>query len=172
MYFRKVFSMRSEIDDGLSSCSNFTERQTDTEIASIKPVLPEIELNKRETSDKVLESFRDVLNRIAVNFFETQGRQMLLHFVEHEREIEKAWLAHREGIGRMTPHKSEACRKENDMLVEYCMIETSKSHWPCGLLLAKARNSSRQWIWAPCSCRSPQEAGARKIIVCELGLFQ
>ena len=43
---RKLFSMKSETDDGLSSCSNFSERPTETELAANKPVLPEIEHSK------------------------------------------------------------------------------------------------------------------------------
>ena len=35
--------MKSETDDGLSSCSNFPERPTEAELAANKPVLPEIE---------------------------------------------------------------------------------------------------------------------------------
>ena len=38
--FKKVFSMKSETDDGLSSCSNFPERPTDLELVADKPVLP------------------------------------------------------------------------------------------------------------------------------------
>ena len=37
------------------------------------------------------------------------------NFVEHEIEIEEGSVAHREGARRMTPHKSEACRKEIEM---------------------------------------------------------
>ena len=40
---KKLFSMKSETNDGLSSCSNFPERPTETELAADKPVLPEIE---------------------------------------------------------------------------------------------------------------------------------
>ena len=40
----------------------------------------------------------------------------------------------REGARRMTPHKSEACRKEIEMLMEYDMIEPSKSQWACGVV--------------------------------------
>ena len=36
---RKLFSMKSETDDGLSSCSNFPERPTEAELAANKPVL-------------------------------------------------------------------------------------------------------------------------------------
>ena len=39
----KIFSMRSETDDGLPSCSNFPERSSSYELESDKPVLPEIE---------------------------------------------------------------------------------------------------------------------------------
>ena len=38
-----VKSLKSETDDGLSSCSNFPERPTLDEMQSDKPVLPEIE---------------------------------------------------------------------------------------------------------------------------------
>ena len=39
----KLFSMKSETDDGFSSCSNFPERPSSYELESDKPVLPEIE---------------------------------------------------------------------------------------------------------------------------------
>ena len=39
----------------------------------------------------------------------------------------------------MTPHKSEACRKEIEMLMEYDMIEPSKSPWACGVVIAKKK---------------------------------
>ena len=38
----KQFSMKSETDDGLSSCSSFQERPSSYELESDKPVLPEI----------------------------------------------------------------------------------------------------------------------------------
>ena len=53
---RKLFSMKSETDDGLSSCSNYPERPTETELAANKPVLPEIEHLKDKISDKELDS--------------------------------------------------------------------------------------------------------------------
>ena len=61
---KKLFSMKSKTDNGLSSCSNFPERQTESELAS-KPVLPEMEHLKNKLSDKELDSFRAVLNRNA-----------------------------------------------------------------------------------------------------------
>ena len=39
----KLFSMKSDTDDGLSSCSNFPERPSSYELESDKPVLPVIE---------------------------------------------------------------------------------------------------------------------------------
>ena len=60
---RKLFSMKSETDDGLSSCSNFPERPTEAELAANKPVLPEIEHLKGKISDKELDSLRAVLIR-------------------------------------------------------------------------------------------------------------
>ena len=39
----------------------------------------------------------------------------------------------------MTPHKSEGCRAEIEMLLEYDMIEPSKSPWVCGVVMAKKK---------------------------------
>ena len=39
----------------------------------------------------------------------------------------------------MTPHKSDACRKEIETLLEYDMIEPSKSPWACGVVMAKKK---------------------------------
>ena len=61
------------------------------------------------------------------------------NFVEHEIEIEEGSVPHREGARRMTPNKSEACRKEIEMLMEYDMIEPSKSPWACGVVMAKTK---------------------------------
>ena len=43
----------------------------------------------------------------------------------------------------MTPHKSEACRKEIEMLMEYDMIEPSKSPWACGVVMAKKKGATQ-----------------------------
>ena len=48
-------------------------------------------------------------------------------FVEHETEIEEGSVTHRQGARRVTPHKSEACRKEIEILMKYDMNEPSKS---------------------------------------------
>ena len=39
----------------------------------------------------------------------------------------------------MTPHKSEACRAEIEMLLDYVMIEPSKSPWACGVVMTKKK---------------------------------
>ena len=39
----------------------------------------------------------------------------------------------------MTPHKSYACRKEIETLLEYDMIEPSKLPWSCGVVMAKKK---------------------------------
>ena len=137
--FRKLFSIKSETDDGLSSCSNFPERPTETELAANRPILPEIEHLKVKISDKELESLRAVLSRNADVFSKHKADIGCCNFVEHEIEIEEGSVPHREGARRMTPHKSEACRKEIEMLMEYDMIEPSKSPWACGVVMAKKK---------------------------------
>ena len=49
------------------------------------------------------------------------------NFIEHEIEAEEGANPHREGASRMTPHKSEACRAQIEMPLEYDLIEPSKS---------------------------------------------
>ena len=39
----------------------------------------------------------------------------------------------------MTPNKSDACRIEIEFLLEYDMIESSKSPWACGVVMAKKK---------------------------------
>ena len=134
---KKLFSMKSETDDGLSSCLNFPERPIETELAANKPVLPEIEHLKGKTSDRELDSLRAVLNPNADIFSKHKADIGCCTFVEHEIEIEEGSVPHREGARRMTPHNLEACRKEIAMLMEYDMIEPSKFPWACGVVMAK-----------------------------------
>ena len=62
----KLFSMKSETDDGLSSCSNFPERPSSNELESDKPVLPEIEHLRGKIGEGDFESLKAaVLNRNA-----------------------------------------------------------------------------------------------------------
>ena len=110
-----VKSLKSETDDGLSSCSNFPERPTLDEMQSDKPVLPEIEHLRGKITDEQLESIKDVIER----------NEEVFSRHEHEIELEENAVPHREGARRMTPHKSDACRKEIETLLEYDMTESS-----------------------------------------------
>ena len=135
----KLFSMKSETDDGLSSCSNFPERPSSYELESDKPVLPEIEHLKGKIGEGDFEKLRDLLNQNAEVFSKHKADIGCCNFVEHEIELEEGAVPHREGARRMTPHKSEACRAEIEMLLEYDMIEPSKSPWACGVVMAKKK---------------------------------
>ena len=134
--------MKPETDDGLSSYSNFQERPTETELAARKPVLPEIEHLEGKISDKELDSLRAVLNRNADVFSKQKADIGCCYFVEYEIEIEEGSVPHREGARRITPLKSEACRKEIEMVMEYDMIEPSKSPCACGVVMAKKRKGA------------------------------
>ena len=142
----KLFSMKSETDDGLSSCSNFPERPSSYELDSDKPVLPEIEHLKGKIGEGDFEKLRDLLNRNAEVSSKHKADIGCCNFVEHEIELEEGAVPHREGARRMTPHKSEACRAEIEMLLEYDMIEPSKSPWACGVVMAKKKGGSLDFV--------------------------
>ena len=142
----KLFLMKSETDDGLSSCSNFPERPSSYELESDKPVLPEIEHLKGKIGEGDFEKVRDLLNRNADVFSKHKADIGCCNFVEHEIELEEGAVTHREGARRMTPHKSEACRAEIEMLLEYDMIEPSKSPWACGVVMAKKKGGSLDFV--------------------------
>ena len=46
----------------------------------------------------------------------------------------------------MTPHKSEVCRAEIEILLEYDMIEPSKSPWACGVVMDKNKVGSLGFV--------------------------
>ena len=135
-----VKSFKSETDDGLSSCSNFPERPTLEEMEMDKlKVLPEIEHLRGKVTDEQLEAIKDVLERNEEVFSRHKADIGCCNFVEHEIELEESAVPHREGARRMTPHKSDACRKEIETLLEYDIIEPSKSPWACGVVMAKKK---------------------------------
>ena len=135
----KQFSMKSETDDGLSSYSNFPESLSSYKLESDKPVLLEIEHLRGKIGEGDLESLSAVLNRNADVFSKHKADIGCWNFVEHEIELEEGAIPHREGTNRMTPHKSEACRAEVEMLLEDDMIEHSKSPWACGVVMARKK---------------------------------
>ena len=142
----KMFSMKSETDDGLSSSSNFPERPSSYELESDKPVLPEIEYLKWKIGEGDFKKLRDLLNRNADVFSKHKAEIGCCNFVKHEIELEEGAVPHREGARRMTPHKSEACRAEIEMLLEYDMIEPSKLPWACGVVMAKKKGGSLDFV--------------------------
>ena len=119
------------------SCSNFPERLSSYELESDKPVLPEIEHLKEKIGEGDFELLREVLNRNSDVFSKHKENIGCCNFVEDEIELEEGAVPHREEARRMTPHKLEARRAEIDMLLEYDMIEPSKSPWACGVIMVK-----------------------------------
>ena len=101
--------------------------------------MPEIEHLKGKIGEGDFEKLRDLLNRNADVFSKHKADIGCCNFVEHEIELEEGAVPHREGARRMTPQKSEACRAEIEMLLEYDMIEPSKSPWACGVVMAKKK---------------------------------
>ena len=134
-----VKSLKSETDDGLSSCSNFPERPTQEETEMDKPVLPEIEHLRGKVTDEQLEAIKDALERNEEVFSRHKADIGCCNFVEHEIELEESAVPPREGARRMSPHKSDACRKEIETILEYDMLEPSKSPWVCGGVMAKKK---------------------------------
>ena len=134
-----VKSLKSDTDDGLSNCSNFSERPTLDEMEMDKPVLPEIEHLMGKVTDEHLEAIRDVLERNEDVFSRHKADIGCCNFVQHEIELEESAVPHREGAMRMTPHKSDACRKEIETLLEYDMIEPFKPPCACGVVMAKKK---------------------------------
>ena len=147
-----VKSLKSETDDGLSSCSNFPERPTLEEMEMDKPVLPEIEHFRGKVKDDQLEAIKDVLERNEDVFSKHKADIGCCYFVGHEIELEESAVPHREGARHMTPHKSDVCRKGVETLLEYDMIEPSKSPWACGVVMAKKKGDQLRFC---CDFRYP-----------------
>ena len=105
-----------------------------------KPVLPEIEHLRGKVTDEQLEGIDDVLERNEDVFSRHNADIGCCNFVKHEIEVEETAVPHREGVRRMTPHKSDASRKEIETLLEYDMIKPSKSPWACGVVMAKKKD--------------------------------
>ena len=135
----KMFSMKSGTIDGLSSCSNFPECPSSYELESDKPVLPEIEPLRGKIGEGDFESLRAVLNRNVDVFSKYKTDIGCCNFVENEIELEEGVILHRKGARQMTPDKSEACRTEIEIMLEYDMTGSSKLPWACGVVMAKMK---------------------------------
>ena len=82
-------SLRSETDDGPSSCSIFPERPTLEDLEMYKPVLPEIEHSRGKVTDEQLEAIKDVLDGNQDVFSRHKADIGCCNFVEHEIEVEE-----------------------------------------------------------------------------------
>ena len=92
-----------------------------------------------KVTDEQLKAIKEVPERNEDVFSKHKADIGYCYFVEHEIELEESVVPHREGARRMTPHKSDACRKEIEFSLEYVMIEPSKSPWACGVVMAKKK---------------------------------
>ena len=92
-----IKSLKSETDDGHSSCSNFPERPTLEELEMDKPVLPDIEHLRGKIMDEQLEAIKDVLDRNQDVFSRYKADIGCCNFNEHEIELEESAVPHREG---------------------------------------------------------------------------
>ena len=90
----KLFSLKFETDDGLSSCSNFPECPSSCELETDNPVLPEIEHLKGKIGKGGFELLRAVLNRNAEVFSKHKADIGCCNFVEHKIEIEEGAVPH------------------------------------------------------------------------------
>ena len=111
-----------------------------------------IQTKIRQTSfagDKTLEResrLRAVLKRDADVFSKHKADTGCCNFVEHETELGEGAIPHREGARRKTPHNSEACRAEIEILLEYDIIEPSKSLRACGVVMAKKKGGNLAFV--------------------------
>ena len=104
--------------------------------------MPQIEHLKGKIGEGDFELLRAVLNRNADVLSKHRADIGSCNFVEHKIELEEGAVPHREGARRMKPRKLKACRAEVEMLLEYDMIEPSKSPWACGVVMAKKKGAA------------------------------
>ena len=72
----------------------------------------------------------------------------VVNLLNIKKKLEESAVLHTEGARRMTPHSSDACRKEIETLLEYDMIEPSKSPWECGVVMAKKKGDQLRFFMA------------------------
>ena len=89
--------------------------------------------SKPSRTKDVLDMNQDVFSRYKADI-------ECCNFVENEIELEESAVQHREGKSKfMTPFKSDLCRNKRESLLEYDMIESSKSPWACVVVMAKTK---------------------------------
>ena len=112
----------------------------------INRILPELEHLRGKVTYEQLESIKDVLQQNEDVFSKHKADIGCCNFVEDELELEESAVPHREGARRMTPHKSDACRKEIETLLEYEMMEPSKSPWAWGVVMAQKKSDNYAFV--------------------------
>ena len=85
-----IYSLKSESNDGLSSCSIFPERFTQEELEMEKPVLPEIEHLRGKITDEQLEAIKNELDSNQDVFSRHEADIGCCNFVEQELELEES----------------------------------------------------------------------------------
>ena len=93
-----VNSLKSEADDGLSSCSNFPEKPTPEEMEMDKPLFPEIENLMGKVTDEQLEAIKVVLDRNQDVFSRHKADIGCCNFVEPETELEESAQGGGQGV--------------------------------------------------------------------------
>ena len=76
-------SLKSETDDGLSSCLNFPERATPEELEMDKPVSPEIEHLRGKVTDEQLKAIKNMLDRNQDDFSRHKEDIGCCNFIEN-----------------------------------------------------------------------------------------
>ena len=94
---------------------------------------------KRINESKSVHKFKNM-------FLKHKANIGCCNFAEHKIELEEGADPHREGARRMTPHRSEACQAEIEILLEYDMIEPLKLPWACGVVIAKKKGGSLGFV--------------------------
>ena len=112
-----------------------------------KQVLPEIEHLRCKVTDEQLETIKDVLERNEDVFSKHKADIGCCNFVEPERELKESAVPHREGATRMTPRRLDACGKEIETLLEYDMIEPSKSPPACVVVMVKKKGDELRFCY-------------------------
>ena len=92
---------------------------------------------KGKIGEGEFEILRAVLKRNADVFSKYKADFVCCNFVEHKIDLEEGAVPHREEARSMTSQKSEACRAEIEMLLEYDMREPTKSPWACVVVIVK-----------------------------------
>ena len=134
-----IEALKSETDNLRLSCSNFPKNTHIEKLEMNKLVLLENKYLSGQLTDGQLELIKPVLDGNQDVFSRHKADIGCCNFVEREIELEESAVLHREGARRMSPNKLDACRKEIETLLEFDVIEPSKSPWAWGIVMFKKK---------------------------------